>query len=70
MGNRRRDQESGFEALRALDNNYQEDAFENLEQMRATMSKYFDKTHLLEPDYKVGDLVMLDARNIKIKRPT
>lgn len=30
-------------------------AFENLKQTRATMSKYFAKRHLPEPDYKVGN---------------
>lgn len=42
-------------------------AFENLKQTWATMSKYFDKRHLVEPDYKVGNLVMSDTRNIKTK---
>ena len=34
------------------------------------MAKYSDRTKQDAPDYKVGDLVMLDARNIKTKHPT
>ena len=34
------------------------------------MSKYYDWKAKLQPDIKVGDLVMLNAKNIRTKRPT
>lgn len=44
--------------------------FENSQITWANMSYYCDNKHLLEPKYKVGDLVILDTRNIKTKLPT
>lgn len=43
---------------------------ENLKNTWINMARYLDKRHLPEPKFKVGDLVMLDARNIKSKRPS
>ena len=34
------------------------------------MSKYYDRKARQQPEIKVGDLVMLNAKNIRIKRPT
>lgn len=44
--------------------------FENLKATRESMAKYYDRKYPPEPEYKVGDLVILDAQNIKSKRPT
>jgi len=41
-----------------------------LEQTREEMSKYYDRKARQLPDIKVGDLVMLNAKNIRTKRPT
>jgi len=41
-----------------------------LEQTRAELSKYYDRKAREPPDNKVGDLVMLKAKNIRTKRPT
>ena len=41
-----------------------------LEKTREDMSKYYDRKARLQPDIKVGDLVMLNAENIRTKRPT
>jgi len=41
-----------------------------LEQTREEMSKYYHRKARQQPDIKVGDLVMLNAKNIRTKRPT
>jgi len=41
-----------------------------LEQTREEMSKYYDRKARQQPDIKVGDLLMLNAKNIRTKRPT
>ena len=41
-----------------------------LEDTRSTMSKYYDKGKQEHPAYAIGDLVMLNAKNIRTKRPT
>jgi len=38
-----------------------------LEQTRGEMSKYYNRKARQQPDIKVGDLVMLNAKNIRIK---
>lgn len=45
-------------------------ALENLQSPQVILSRYFDKKQLPELEYKVGDLVMLDPRNIKTTCPT
>ena len=45
-------------------------ASKTLEDTRAAMSKYYDKRRMEHPSYEVGDLVMLNAKNIRTKRPT
>jgi len=34
------------------------------------MSKYYDKKRSIPPQFKVGDKVLLDNRNLRIKRPS
>ena len=34
------------------------------------MSKYYDKKRSILPQFKVGDKVLLDNRNLQIKRPS
>jgi len=41
-----------------------------LEQTRKEMSKYYDRKTRQQPDIEVGDLVRLNAKNIRTKRPT
>jgi len=41
-----------------------------LEQTPEEMSKYYDRKALQQPDIKVGDLVMLNAKNIRTKQRT
>ena len=41
-----------------------------LDQKRESMSKYYDRKAKQQPDIAVGDLVMLNAKNIWTKRPT
>jgi len=41
-----------------------------LEQKRGAMKKYSDQRATPEPDIEIGDMVVLNARNIKSKRPT
>jgi hypothetical protein len=48
----------------------QQDAKEALEKTRANMSKYYDRKAKQQPDIKIDDLVMLNARNIRTKRPS
>ena len=45
-------------------------AKENLETARNLMGSYYNKKHLEAPTFEEGDLVMLDGRNIKTKRPS
>ena len=42
-------------------------AQDTLEQTRQAMAKYYDKKALEQPDIKIGDKVMLNARNIRSK---
>jgi deoxyuridine 5'-triphosphate nucleotidohydrolase len=41
-----------------------------LEETRNSMSKYYDQNKLPTPNYKEGELVMLNAKNIRTKRPS
>jgi len=43
-------------------------ARQTLENTRETMKKYYDRKATEQPSIKVGDLVMLNARNIRTKR--
>ena len=45
-------------------------ASKTLEDTRSAMSKYYDKGKMEHPSYEIGDIVMLNARNIRTKRPT
>ena len=44
-------------------------AHDALERTRESMSKYYDRKTKQQPDIKVGDQVMLNAKNIRTKRP-
>jgi len=48
----------------------QENARTTLEQTREAMKKYYNQKAPPQPDIETGDLVMLNAKNIKSKRPT
>ena len=48
----------------------QEKARTTLEQTREAMKKYSDQWATPKPDINIGDLVMLNAKNIRSKRPT
>jgi len=41
-----------------------------VEQTQEEMSKYYNRKARQQPDIKIGDLVMLNAKNIRTKRPT
>ena len=45
-------------------------AVEVLNHTREAMKKYYDQKALQQPDFKEGDLVMLNGKNIRIKRPS
>ena len=45
-------------------------AKEALEKPREAMKKYYDRKTIPQPDIKVGDRVMLNAKNIRTKRPS
>ena len=45
-------------------------ARKTLEQTREAMKKYYDKRGTPQPDIDIGDLVMLNAKNIQNKHPT
>jgi hypothetical protein len=42
---------------------------ENLGKSRLRMARWYDKHHLKGPEFKPGDEVMLDRRNVQTKRP-
>jgi len=48
----------------------QEKARTTLQQRGEAMRKYYDRRATPQPEIKMGDLVMLNATNIKSKRPT
>ena len=48
----------------------QNKARKTLEQTREAMKKYCDQRATPQPDIDIGDLVMLNAKNIRTKRPT
>jgi len=48
----------------------QEKARTTLEQTREAMKKYYDERATPHPDIEIGDLLMLNTKNIKSKRPT
>ena len=45
-------------------------ASKTLEDTQSAVSKYYDKGKMEHPSYEIGDLVMLNAKNIRTKRPT
>ena len=45
-------------------------ARESLEKTREAMGRYYNQHTRQQPDFKVGDLVMLNAKNIHTKRPS
>ena len=45
-------------------------ARESLEKTREAMGRYYNQHARQQPDFKVGDLVMLNAKNIHTKRPS
>jgi len=45
-------------------------ARQSLERTREAMGRYYDRKAKQQPDFKVGDLVMLNAKNIRTKRPS
>jgi len=47
-----------------------EKAHKALDQTREAMKRYYDRKALDQPDHKVGDQVMLNAKNIRTKRPS
>jgi len=47
----------------------QENARTTLEQTREAIKKYYDQKATPQPDIETGDFVMLNAKNIKSKRP-
>ena len=48
----------------------QNKARKTLEQTREALKKYYDQRATPQPDIDIGDLVMLNAKNIRTKRPT
>jgi hypothetical protein len=42
----------------------------NLREAQQRMTKWFDRKAMTQPQFKVGDKVMVDARNMKTLRPT
>ena len=48
----------------------QNNARKTLEQTREAMKKYYDQRATPQPDIDIGDLVMLNAKNIRTRRPT
>ena len=45
-------------------------AKEALKKIPEAMKKYYDHKAIPQPDIKVGDRVMLNAKNIRTKRPS
>jgi hypothetical protein len=45
-------------------------AMQALERTKDNISKNYDEHHLPQPEYEVGDEVLLNAKNIQTVRPT
>jgi len=45
-------------------------ARKSVERTREAMGRYYDRKAKQQPDFKVGDLVMLNAKNMRKKRPS
>jgi len=45
-------------------------AKQTLENTRESMKKYYDRKATAQPNIEIGDLVMLNAKNIRTKRPS
>ena len=45
-------------------------ARQSLEKTREAIGHYYDQKAKQQPDFKVGDLVLLNAKNIRIKQPS
>jgi len=45
-------------------------ARQSLERTREAIGRYYDRKAKQQPDFKVGDMVMLNAKNIRTKRPS
>jgi len=45
-------------------------ARQSLEKTREGMGRYYDRKAKQQPDFKIGDVVMLNAKNIRTKRPS
>jgi len=45
-------------------------AKQTLENTRESMKKYYDRKAMEQPNIEVGDLVILNAKNIRTKRPS
>ena len=41
-----------------------------LEQTREAMKTYYDQREIPQPDIEIGDLVILNRKNVRTKRPT
>jgi hypothetical protein len=42
----------------------------NIKKAQEKNARYYDRKVMAPPDFQVGDLVMIDARNMKTKRPS
>jgi len=45
-------------------------ARQSLEKTREAMGRYYNRKAKQQPDFKIGDMVMLNAKNIRTKRPS
>jgi hypothetical protein len=45
-------------------------AMQALEKTKDNMSKYYDQYHQPQPEYEEGDEVLLNAKNMRMVRPT
>jgi len=45
-------------------------ARQSLEKTREAMGGYYNRKAKQQPDFKIGDMVMLNAENIRTKRPS
>ena len=43
---------------------------QSLEKTREAIGRYYDRKAKQQQDFQVGDLVMLNAKNIRTKRPS
>jgi len=70
MDERKTSSEPRGDIVCSLDEGHTPTAKQTLENTRKSMKKYYDRKATEQPSIEIGDLVILNAKNIRTKRPS